>query len=497
MYLREAMLWNRQQRETTVVRLLVALAMGGALGWAQSPGALVTFNDDGGWCWLQDQRAIVYQGMLLVGSVAAGVRDPARRGDVEVVVYDLASGGKTRVAMHPRLVEGPGEDYDDHNAPALVVRPDGRVLAVYSKHDSEDVFYYRVTEKPGDAAAWRPEQKFSPSESSRITYSNLHYLPREKRIYNFFRGLDNSFKPSFAWSEDGGENWTKGNVFIDVPSKFRHRPYVRYASDGKDTIHIFYTDGHPNEFANSVYHVFYRGAKLYRSDGTVIRSLSEGLRNPAEGTRVFAGDPDNVAWVSDLHLDSHGRPYVAYSVRKDQEGMDHRYRYARWTGSQFDFAHGSAGSPSRAKPRDGREPVGGRWVDHEIAYAGRRLYPGEKDYTGNIALDPQDPSTVFISTDADPTSGKPLMSAADGKRHYEIFQGATRDGGAHWAWSAVTRDSTIDNIRPLVPVWNSPKLVLLWLRGTYRAYTDYDLAVVGVIRKRAMDTNLNVPSPRR
>ena len=75
-----------------------------------------------------------------------------------------------------------------------------------------------------------------------MTYSNLHYLSSENegqgRIYNFFRGLDRTFKPSYMFSDDGGLNWRTGNVFIDVPAAFRHRPYVKYASDNEDTIHF-------------------------------------------------------------------------------------------------------------------------------------------------------------------------------------------------------------------------------------------------------------------
>ncbi|MBI3279273.1 MAG: BNR-4 repeat-containing protein [Acidobacteria bacterium] len=441
-----------------------ALVCAAALGSGRETERVVVFNDDGGWSWFQDERAIVDQGRLIIGSVAAGVSDPARRGDIEVTSYDLASGAITRAELHDQLASGKSA-YDDHNSPALLVRPDGRLLAVYSKHGPENRFYCRVTERPHEGRSWRPERPFVPSETSRITYSNLHRLSREGRIYNFFRGLDNSFKPSYAWSEDEGESWKAGNVYIDVPTRFKHRPYVKYASNGADTVHMFYTDGHPRNFDNSAHHIFYRGGKLHTSDGKVIRGLAEGLKQPEEGTRVFQGDANNVAWVSDIHLDGAGRPYVAYSVQKDsagipprQGGEDHRYRYARWDGS--------------------------KWQDFEIAHAGRRLYPGEDDYTGNIALDPQDPNTVYISVDVDPRTGQPLASAADHKRHYEIFRGATHDGGRSWAWTPLTRNSSADNIRPIVPVWKSDQVAVIWLRGTYRAYTDYDLDVVGVIRSR-------------
>ena len=123
-------------------------------------------------------------------------------------------------------------------------------------------------------------------------------------------------------------------------------------------------------------------------------------------------------------------------------------------------------------------------MDHEIAYAGSCLYASELDYTGNITLDPGDTDTVYISTNVQPKSGTPLWSRADGKRHYEIFKGMTTDGGASWSWMPITANSSVDNLRPIVPSWPGDRMVLLWLRGTYRAYTHYDLAVVGIIAKR-------------
>jgi hypothetical protein len=45
----------------------------------------------------------------------------------------------------------------------------------------------------------------------------------------------------------------------------------------------------------------------------------------------------------------------------------------------------------------------------------------------------------------------------------------------------VTRDSTADNLRPIVPRTEGRDELLLWLRGRYRSYTDYDLEVVGLL----------------
>jgi len=416
----------------------------------------VVLSRDGGWCWFQDPRAIVHDGKLVVGTVANGLFDSLRTGDVEALVYDFRSEELTKVELYDRL------QADDHNSPVFAVRPDGRLLTVFAQHGDENRFYYRIS-WTDDLTGWGPVRQYIPSESTRITYSNLHVLTGEaNRIYNFFRGLDDSYKPSYVYSDDLGETWTTGNVFIDVPTQARHRPYVRYKSNGEDAIHIVYTEGHPRVYDNSVYHVYYADGDLHNSDGRVIRSLAEGLTRPEEGTRIFRGDSSRVPWVVDLELDSHGNPYVAYSVQVGSAGLppgkggdDLRYRYARWNG------------------RD--------WEDHSLAYAGTRLYAGEDDYSGLVALDPDDPNVLYISTNADPVTGEPLISETDGERHYEIYRGLTDDRGVTWRWTSVTQNSEEDNLRPVVPEREEGRTFLLWLRGEYRSYTDYSLEVVGKI----------------
>lgn len=457
------LLQGESMRSCPQVLLAVFLiAAASATVRASEPEGLFRLTDDGAWCWYQDERAIIHQGKLLVGSVACGVQDKTRQGDINLSLFDLETKKIQQIELHDRL------QADDHNVPGLLALPDGRVLAVYSKHGPENKFYYRVSQK-NSLINWAPAKEFTPSEKSKITYSNLHFLQKENegkgRVYNFFRGLNRKNKPSFTVSDDNGETWATGNVVINFPSSFAHRPYVKYASNGKDTIHLLYTDAHPRNFNNNIYHIYYRDGMLHRSDGSVIRSLKQGLDNPGEGTLIFRGDSNNIGWTSDLHLSEEGRPYAVGTVRKNSEGQteaeygnDLRYRYAWWDGK--------------------------KWNDQEIAYAGTRLYPREFDYTGNICLDPDDLNQVYISTDADPVTGKALISRVDSKRHYEIFHGITNDGGKNFQWTAITSNSSIDNLRPMVPKWNKKQTVLLWYRGTYRTFIDYETEVVGVILKK-------------
>ncbi len=415
------------------------------IGAPQEP---VVLNDNGGWCWFQDERVIVVGDLLVTGSVATkrGTGGDRRAGNIEVAAYDLKTNAPHGVAVLNERLES-----DDHNVPAFLVRPDGRLLAVYARHGTDHLVRFRISTRPGDPLEWEPERQLDRKTS--VTYSNLFRLAAENhgkgRIYNFYRG--EGWNPNFVISDDDGKTWTYGGRLV----KFSGRPYLKYASNGRDEVHFVTTEHHPRNYDNSIYHGFVRRGVVHASDGTPIKNLSEGPIVPSDATRVFAGDRDRVAWPIDLHLDAEGRPRIGYSVQMNEDPRDLRYRFARWDGS--------------------------RWNDHAMGRAGSALYLRESDYSGLIALHPDDPATVFIAADVHPVTGDPLVSKADGRRHYEIFRGRSPDRGASWRWSPITKDSTADNIRPIVPRWKPERTILLWLRGEYLTYTDYDLDVVVLV----------------
>jgi hypothetical protein len=212
------------------------------------------------------------------------------------------------------------------------------------------------------------------------------------------------------------------------------------------------TEDHPRNFDNSLYHAFIRGGEIFGSDGARIGLLSTSSNTTLHAwdlTRVYQGGPTNVAWMTDIQLDAGQQPVILFTVQTDGAGLpqgagglDHRFGYARWDGQ--------------------------KWTAALIAYAGTRLYPGEDDYTGLGTIDPLDTSIVYISTDANPVTGKPLMSKANYRRHHELFRGATTDDGKTWQWMPITSNSSTDNLRPLVPRWNDTRRVVVWMRGAYR-----------------------------
>jgi hypothetical protein len=414
-------------------------------------GDLILFNDNGAWSWFEDERAIVdaTAGKLLVSSVAngSGTGGAARRGDVEVAALDIASGMVSRFTLTDEL------QADDHNSAAIWRRPDGRYLALYSQHSSDNFTRYRISTNPGEISDWSAEQSFNNAAGT--TYSNLHYLPNDNagagRLYNFTRSIN--FDPNVLTSSNFGDSWSYGGKLL-TEGGGSDRPYVRYFSDGQ-RIHFITTERHPRNFDNSIYHGYVQDRQLFDSQGNLIdvNLLDSTGLPPSALTKVFAtgtqfgGTTMHRAWTVDVAIDSAGLPYAIFQARADDNSADHRFFYARFNGTG--------------------------WAVHELAKAGGFLYAAEDDYTGLAALDPHDPSRLFISTKIDPRTDVAMP-------HYEIFAGKTTDGGASWAWSPITFNSTLDNLRPIVPAWDDDHTALLWMRGTYTTYTNYDLDIVGL-----------------
>ncbi len=432
----------------------------------------VLINDNGGWCWYQDERVIIHDGKLYVASVANidGPNGATRSGDIEVVSFSV---NDMRKLSHTVLHDGLEDD--DHNVPALIALPNNDILAVYSKHNTDRFIRYRIHSHGSDANVWQPE--VAMKRKDKITYANLlsvdysqpnllepslkdaNYDAKNKQVlYNFYRGIN--FNPTYDVSYDNGQTWTEGQHFIQN----KGRPYVKYANTPSTNVHFVTTEQHPRVFNNSIYHGIFAKGIFYDSSGKPIHDIANGPIQTEKLTKVFQGGPDKVAWTTDLHVDEQGRPYTVFSVQvndanKDRHkgqrhGDDMRYYFAKWLDE--------------------------KWQVNEIAYAGSRLYDREQDYTGLAALDPNDPNVMVISTNVDPATGDPLISQTDGKQHWELFIGNTSDNGKTWSWQAVTKDSDVDNLRPVIPSTkpDDDKIHLLWMQGKYTSYTQMNTNIM-------------------
>jgi hypothetical protein len=427
-------------------------------------GDLVLFNDNAAWSWFEDERAIVdaANGKILVSSVgdASGPGGASRNGDIDVASLDIASGIVTRFVLRDSLQD------DDHNSAALWQRPDGRYVAMYGTHLADNLSRWRVNTVAGDISSWTAEQ--SLNNGAAMTYSNVHFLPNDNggagRLYNFVRSI--GFDPNILVSNDRGTTWSYGGRLLTEGGS-SDRPYVRYFSDG-NRIHFITTERHPRNFDNSIYHGYVQNGQLFNSAGAVIdANLFDALAvAPAALTPVFnTGTAVNGAvmqrgWTIDIGIDGTGNPVAVFQARANGADTDHRFFYGRWTGTV--------------------------WNVNQMAFAGSYLYAAENDYTGLLSIDPSNVNTVYLSSEVHPAT-KAQLFGADGRRHYELFRGTTKDSGVSWNWTPLTYNSTVDNIRPLVPEWDADNTAVLWMRGNYTTYQDYNTRAVGLVNPEVQD----------
>lgn len=429
-------------------------------------GNLVQFSENGGWCWYQDERAIVdsQRRVLIVGGVenGAGTGGPARQGDIAAIRHDLDSGTSMRFLLKDALTSFGGGD--DHNAPAFLLRPDGHVLTCYAGHNNDFITYCRIY----DGESWGPEQTFDwnsqiPGGSNfQTTYSNLFHLSSEGHTINIARSDERS--PNLMVSENWGETWSFGGLLTrpDVTIGYVNG-YFKYWSNGIDRIDFICTEHHPRDFNTSIYHGYIRNGQTFRSDGTLMDDdiSDQSAPNPDEYTLVFAantvlnGMTLSRCWNHDVMRYDDGSVAALIKARINDTSPpsndpDHAFLYCRYDGHSWSAAY--------------------------LGRAGKKLYGSEQDYTGLGALDPDDPSTIYISTPLDPRNNADLGV-------HEIFEGHSSDQGATWTWIPVTEHSTRDNLRPIVPEWNNANTALLWWRGTYVSAQIFDASVVGLIER--------------
>lgn len=435
-------------------------------------GNLIQFNDNGAWCWYQDERAVVdtTNEKLIVGSIASdsGCGNFPRFGDVEAVVLDLQSMKTQRYTLR----EGGGYFYcDDHHAPGLLVRPDGKYTAFYAAHFGLYSSFFRIY----DAGVWGTEYEFNWDDSIpggsdyQTTYSNLYYLSGESRLFNFARGNDGG-SPNFMYSDNGGDRWSYGGQLTAGTGVGGYtKGYYKYWGNGVDRIDFICTETHPRNYNTSIYHAYIQNGKVYNSYGTEIDSDiydKSFIPTTDNFTTVFAANTVlntykmTNCWNDNVQRYEDGTVAAIISARTggSSNDPDHCFIYCRFDGSS--------------------------WTPTYLVKAGKKMYSSEEDYVGLGALHPNDPNTIYISTPYDPRDDATFLGVR------EIFKGVTSDNGATWTWTPITRNSERDNFRPIIPKWDEDNIALLWFRGTYFRAQEYDAAIVGIIEHSSDSTVL-------
>ena len=407
--------------------LLLALLLPLSPAPAAPDTAWNTFSADGAWNAFSDPRALADQGRVYAGWVTA-------YGAIQVGALDP----RLRTTQVHTLAEK--FDQNDHASPALLLLPDGRLMAFYTRHDQGDL-QMRITSRPADVTAWEPARPlgFLPAQHTGrgLAYAHPVLLRGEQNtIFIFYRGTNGL--PTFATSRDLGGSWSSPRPLFQPPQgNGPLRPYMKVWSDGATRISFLFTDGHPKDHpSNRVYFVRYEKGTFWKADGSRIASLEDLPLQPAACDLVYDGSAGR-AWLGSLAETADGKPVAAY-IRYPSP-TNHLYRYVRWDA--------------------------GKWIDHALCAAGPSFVQaaGDKEvaepyFAGGLALAAADPASVYLA--------RPI------KGRFEIERWTTPDGGAHWTTTAITENSTSDNVRPCsVTTSSGGTPSVLWMN--LRRYTDY------------------------
>ncbi len=385
----------------------------------------------GAWSWFGDPRAVTYDGRTYVGWVDL-------EGDIKVSSYDHASGERVTAVLAARL------NRDDHANPSIHVRPDGRLVIFYSRHVGP-AMHYRVSSQPEDISSWEPPQTLPVNVPGirGYTYPNPIRLADEGRTYLFWRG--GNYNPTYSIQDDGSNTWSPARNLIVKPNE---RPYAKYAESGGDTIHVAYTNAHPNEYPSvNVYYARVRAGAIQRANGQELGTLDGAPIAPEAGDLIF--DRPEPSWVHDVAADASGNPVIVFASFPSP--TDHRYHYARW--------------------------AGGAWQVNEITAAGRAFREDGRPadyYSGGLTLDHEDPSRVYLSRQTGAS--------------WQVETWTTPNGGASWTAQTVSAPSPEKNVRPVSPRGMTAfdgDLGVLWMRGVYPSYVDYRTSIAAFMASGA------------
>ena len=402
----------------------------------------------GAWCWFHSPKAFTKDGITCVGSVSP-------KGEQQIHFLDIYGKENSTITLpSPRM------EVDDHNVPAVKYLSDGRVLAAYAGHLSDN--FINIAMIDWKTKKLLPEQTLQYEFPTTFTYANV--TVKGDALLVFTRALDRN--PNFI--EASLSNPAQGTLYkfishdvADLGEGWRGldggRPYVLYFQDDQD-IHFVMSEDHPRAHNNSIYHGVIRDGYVYDSFGNRILRLDEFVnQNPFQSlSKVWQSGENTTAWPGDICVDKRGRLTIAFSFQIDgtdtavgvqRPGLDLRYAVARIEKSA--------------------------WVTREIAYAGRSIYPEEPDYSGGIAIDRHDSDFLAISANVMPHNGQPISV----RRKFQIFLVALSSRGAT-QFSQLTHTGDADNLRPIFsePL-DGQGHSLLWMHGQYSSFSNFDTRI--------------------
>lgn len=388
---------------------------------------------DGMWTWYNDPRAVVSEGVTYVGTISGN----SSGGDVQL--SKLASGAVSTTQLANNL------QVDDHDNPGLVVLPGGKIAAFYSHHSGDTVgMRYRVSSNAlPDISSFAAEVQVANGGIAtgycQVSLLNDGIVRVVQRSGNSTERTWQFVEASAADVEAGTASWTRTTILRTAGA----RPYVLSYKTAANRIDFLVTNGHPNETATSLYHIYMQldggTERWYKSDGTEIVS-GLPIDITTSGT-LIQNTTGGRCWNWALKLGADGYPrvlatrYPSSTGARDIVFSDIEYWHYRWTGTA--------------------------WTGFPIASGQTSLYPNENHYAGGLCFDGNTTDRLYMAL------------VVDGI--YEISEWAINETAqAVSKLRQITSGSTYHNIRPYSPEGYMDAGVF-WNHGPYTTYQNYSM----------------------
>jgi hypothetical protein len=407
---------------------------------------------DAMWTWYGEPKAVYYEGLhkrtYAVWTMRSGTK--------QIGYYDHDTKDTVILNLPPLPYGG-----DDHNHPAIIMRPDGRIMIFCTGHDGTEVTEY-ISKNPEDVTSW--DGPYYPGKNSWFCYPNAVFLKNEAangRYYLFFR--DSLQEPWFTTSDDWGLTWKNPRYHLFHVSTYpasAYKPYVKYASDNKDEIQMVIErqNREGNSAEKPIYFAKYKKGSFYQDDGRFICTLENlPLLDNVLDTIFYANRFGCSNTCYDVALDANNNAVIVMDMFK---GTDvNIYWYMRWTGTSW-FKRPLINSGAYRGAQSGF--AAGITLDHEnpsVLYMCRQLLT-----PAAVPFNMMDTSYANYKTNLSAAKWTTLDAV------HEVDKWTTSDGGATWDSMPITRNSANKNFLPCVPRGHKEsmnKVNVIWLNGVY------------------------------
>jgi hypothetical protein len=389
----------------------------------RGPDAFPSFTTDGCWTWYGEPKAIYFEGI----HKRTYVGWTSQTGKESVAWYDHET-GQTAVKVLPRSY-----GKDDHDHPALIMRPDGRLLVFNTGHDGKEITEF-ISLQPESIDSFLIVSPY-PVSGDWYCYPNALFLKNEGpkgRFFLFHRGLDTD--PYFTYSDDWGMTWAKDKHYF-ANNPHASKPYCKYGTNGTDEIYISIERAHRAGY-NPAYFLKYKGGAFYQVTGEKLGDTNSlPIMNTVIDTMQAADGWHVTCW--DVAEDKKGNAVVLVDKFKGTP-VEHHYWYFHWTGSS--------------------------WFKKELINSGQEV-GAEGGFACGFTLDHENANILYMAR---------WIGAAP-----EIEKWTTCDWGTTWKTQSITTGSAKKNYRPCVPRGHKSgmKCNLVWLYGDYTSLSGYNTSV--------------------